>query len=132
DLVGTKIGSIGLLFDGDLADPTNAAKLMRALEVIAEEMDTVLASVQTANEKHQLIVTMNHYLSNRVFEVGMDQAVLALAEKVKLPGFMLIYRDAVATSALHYRIYRYGHLEYESGEQPFDSLEAAIREYGQR
>src|SRR6185436_1021531 len=59
------------------------------------------------------------------------QAVLALAEKVKLPGFMLLYRDAVVSNALHYRVYRYGHLEHESGEQRYEALDKAIAQYGQ-
>ncbi len=92
----------------------------------------MLAAVHTAAEKHQMVVKMNQLLSNRVFETGMDQAVLALAERVKLPGFMLVYRDAVESNALHYRVYRHGRLEYESGEQPHQPLEAAIRAHGQR
>jgi hypothetical protein len=87
------VGSIGMLYEGDRT--ADAAKLARSLETVAEELDTVLASVQTAAEKHQLLVTINTYLSNRVFEVGMDGAVRALCEKVKLPGFLLLYRDAV-------------------------------------
>src|SRR5215218_7017929 len=56
----------------------------------------------------------------------MDQAVIALAQRVNLPGFMLLYRDAVQPLLLHYRTYRHGHLEYESGERPSAALERAI------
>lgn len=130
DVVGHKVGSIGLLFAGDVT--AQAPRLVRMLETISEELDTVLATVHTASEKHQLIVKINHLLSNRVFETGMDQAVLALAERVKLPGLMLLYRDAVLSNALHYRIYRYGRLEYESGAQPLRPLDEAILAHGER
>ena len=32
---------------------------------LAEELDTVLSSVQTASEKHQVLVTLNHALADR-------------------------------------------------------------------
>ncbi len=128
DVVGTHVGSIGILYEGDRTQ--DAAKLARSMEAIAEELDTVLASVQTAAEKHQLLVTINTYLANRVFEVGMDGAVRALCEKVKLPGFLLLYRDAVESSALHYRMYKYGQLEHASNGRRFTTLDDAIRSYG--
>ncbi len=81
-------------------------------------------------EKHQLIVQCNLHLSNPVFEVGMDQAVLTLAQRVRLPGFLLLYRDAVRPQVLHYRTYRHGHLEYESAERPGPHLERLIQKHG--
>lgn len=128
DVVGVPVGSIGVLYEGDRV--ADAAKLARALETVAEELDTVLASIQTAAEKHQLLVTINTYLANRVFEVGMDGAVRALCEKVKLPGFLLLYRDAVESGALHYRMYKYGQLEFASNGRRFQTLDDAIRSYG--
>ena len=128
DLVGHQVGSIGLLFDGDRT--ADAAPLARLLETIAEELDTVLASVQTATEKHQLLVALNLSLSNRVFEVGMDGAVSALCERVRLPGFMLLYRDAVESQTLHYRLYKHGQLDCASNGRRFPELDAAIRQHG--
>ncbi len=130
DVVGTKIGAMGLFYLGDRTATDDSARLARMLENIAEELDTVLASIQTASEKQQILVTINHYLSNRVFEVGMDQAVRALCEKIKLPGFMLLYRDAVESAALHYRVYKFGQLEHSSNGTRFPTLESAIRQYG--
>ncbi len=130
DVVGLKVGALGLLFEGDQTAPETAARLARLVETAAEELDTVLASVQTASEKHQLLVTINHLLSNRVFEAGMDQAVRALCEKVRLPGFMLLYRDAVVSSSLHYRIYKYGQLEHASNGTRHGPLDNAIRAHG--
>ena len=130
DVVGTRVGALGLLYPGDLTHSPAAQQLTRAVEAVAEELDTVLASVQTASEKHQLLVTINSFLANRVFEVGMDQAVLALCEKVKLPGFMLLYRDAVESANLHYRSYEYGHLVHSSSRNRHAALDEAIRAHG--
>ena len=129
DLVGHEVGSMGLLFEGDRT--ADAARLGRLLDTVAEQLDTVLASVQTATEKHQLLVSVNQSLSNRVFETGMDGAVRALCERVKVPGFLLMYRDAVESGALHYRSYKYGQLEFASNGRRDETLEAAIRAHGQ-
>jgi adenylate cyclase len=128
DLVGVQVGAMGLLFEGDRTE--DAAQLARALETIAEQLDSVLAQIQTASEKHQIILKLNHLLANRVFETGMDQAVLTLAEKVRVPGLMLLYRDAVRPGIIHYRSYRFGRLEFESGTQPFPEVEKAIQQHG--
>lgn len=130
DVVGISVGTIGMLFDGDHTETHSAAKLTRVLDVIAEELDTVLASVQTAAEKHHLILKFNEHLANPVFEAGMDAAVAALAHRVKLPNFALLYRDAVEGERIHYRTYKHGRLEFESGNQPFPPLEQAIQRYG--
>ncbi len=128
DLVGTPVGALGVVFKGNRLK--DAAQLSRLVDTIGEELDTVLAAVQTASEKHQLLVTINGFLANRVFELGMDGAVRALCERVKLPGFMLLYRDAVESGALHYRTYRYGQLEHASNGRRHSALEDAIRHYG--
>jgi adenylate cyclase len=130
DVVGVKVGTIGILFEGDLTAPRDAARAGRVLDTVAEQLDTVLMLVQTGAEKHQLILQFNQLLSNPVFEVGMDQAVLTLAQRVKLPGFMLVYRDAVQDGVMHYRIYRHGHLHDESREQPFPALDQLLRRRG--
>ncbi|MBF5043591.1 adenylate/guanylate cyclase domain-containing protein [Aggregicoccus sp. 17bor-14] len=130
DVVGTAVGSIGVLFPGDHEAPLAAARLARAVDTVAEQLDTVLCLVHTASEKHQLILECNAHLGNPVFEAGMDQAVLALSQRVNLPGFLLLYRDAVRPGLLHYRTYRRGHLEHESGERPSQALERAIAARG--
>lgn len=130
DVVGVKVGVMGLLYEGEHTEPSAAARLLRALETVAEELDTVLASIQTAAEKQALIVELNRCLADRVFEAGMDRAVLALAQRVKLPGFLLLYRDAVEPSSLRYRVYRFGHLEHESNGKRFAPLDELIGAYG--
>lgn len=128
DLVGHHVGSLGLVFAGDRTK--DAARLSLLVETVAEELDTVLASIQTAAEKHQLLVAVNHSLANRVFEIGMDGAVRAMCDQVKLPGFCLLYRDAVESGAVHYRIYKYGQLEYASNGRALEPLAEAIRRFG--
>ncbi|WP_224242117.1 adenylate/guanylate cyclase domain-containing protein [Hyalangium gracile] len=130
DVVGTRVGSIGMLFPGDHTGVVESARIVRTLETLAELLDTVLCLVHTAAEKHHLIVQCNRHLSNPVFEVGMDQAVLTLAQRVRLPGFVLLYRDAVRPQVLHYRTWRHGHLEYESTERPGPHLERLIQKHG--
>jgi len=130
DVAGVKVGTIGLLFEGDRSPRREASRLGKMVEVVAEELDTVLVSIHTAAEKHSLILQFNDLLSNPVFEVGMDQAVLSLAQRVRLPGFMLVYRDAVQRGMLHYRVYRDGHLHQHSREQPFEALDELISRRG--
>lgn len=124
------MGRIGLLFEGDRTGAHEAARLLRMLDTIAEELDSVLMMVHTASEKHQIILQVNELLSNPVFESGMDQAVRAMAERVHLPGLLLVFRDAVDSDVLHYRSYVRGRLEYESSERPWKDLDAAIASWG--
>ncbi len=130
DVAGARVGAIGMLFAEDHTGVEQSARLVRILEAVAEELDTVLCLVHTASEKHQLIVQCNRHLANPVFEVGMDQAVLTLAQRVRVPGFLLLYRDAVRPQVLHYRTYRHGHLEYESAQRPGPHLERLIQKQG--
>jgi len=130
DVVGVEVGRIGMIFSGDHGAPERAARAARMLYTVSEQLDDALASIQIAAEKHQLILEFNAHLSNRVFETGMDEAVLAIARRVRLPGFMLVFRDAVRPQLLHYRTYRDGHLEAESAEQPLPALDDLIRRRG--
>jgi class 3 adenylate cyclase len=132
DVVGTRVGVLGMLFPGDATGAVESARLLRMVDTVAEQLDTVLCLVHTASEKHQLLLQCNQHLANPVFEVGMDQAVLTLAQRVRVPGFLVLYRDALQSHVLHYRTYRHGHLQHESGEQPFLPLEQAILRYGTR
>lgn len=130
DVAGKEVGRIGMVFPSAPGDAVAAGKRLRVLNTIAEELDTVLVQIQTAAEKHQIILQVNELLSNPVFETGMDQAVLTISDKVKVPGMLLLFRDAVESTVLHYRSYKYGRLEYESGSQPWPALEAAIASHG--
>ncbi|QRN97259.1 adenylate/guanylate cyclase domain-containing protein [Archangium violaceum] len=130
DVVGQEVGRIGLYLMGDHTRPEQAGRLERMLDTVAEQLDTVLLQVHTASEKQELILQLNHLLANPVFESGMDQVVLTLAQRVRVPGFLLVYRDAMRHSVLHYRTYRDGHLEHESGERPSLVLEALLHAHG--
>ena len=130
DVAGTPVGTLGLLFDGDVTEAPALVAVNRRLHALAEQLDTVLVTVQTAAEKHHLILSVSQLLANPVFEAGMDGAVQALAERLKLPGFVLVYRDAVRAGVLHYRVYEQGRLAYESGSRKYPALERAISRHG--
>ncbi|MCY1072898.1 adenylate/guanylate cyclase domain-containing protein [Archangium lansingense] len=130
DVMGQTVGLIGLYLVGDHTRPEQAQRLERMLDTVAEQLDTVLLLVHSASEKQELILRLNQLLANPVFEAGMDQVVLTLAQRVRVPGFLLVYRDAVRHSVLHYRAYRHGHLEYDSGDKPSAELDTVLREHG--
>ena len=48
DVAGVKVGTIGLLFEGDRTPRREASRLGRIVDVVAEELDTVLVSIHTA------------------------------------------------------------------------------------
>lgn len=129
DVAGVRVGSMGLLHPDTGRAP---AALRRELDAIAEQLDTVLVSLHTAAEKQQLVVAMNERLSNPVFEQGLDGAVATLARRVRFPGLVMVFRDAVRPTVLRYRSYVDGRLEYESGTRPWPALEAAIAREGQQ
>ncbi|HEX5750954.1 MAG TPA: adenylate/guanylate cyclase domain-containing protein [Archangium sp.] len=130
DVMGQTVGHIGLYLVGDHTRPEHAQRLERMLDTVAEQLDTVLLLVHTASEKQELILRLNQLLANPVFEAGMDQVVLTLAQRVRVPGFLLVYRDAVRPSVLHYRAYRNGHLEHDSGDKPSAELDGLLRAHG--
>src|SRR4051812_33110022 len=82
--------------------------------------------VHTACEKQELILRLNHLLANPVLEAGMDQVVLTLAQQVRVPGLLLVYRDTLRPSVLHYRSYQQGHLEHASGGRPAPVLDELL------
>lgn len=128
DLVGLRVGALAVVFPGDRRK--EAAQLALMVEAVAEQLDTVLASIQTAAEKHQLLLAINESLASRVFELGMDGAVRALCDRVRVPGFCLLYRDAVESGAVHYRVYQHGQLDHASNGRRLDALDAAIARHG--
>ena len=133
DVVGTSVGVLGFLLDGDWTAAPEAGRATRMLLSVAETLDTVLESIHLAAEKQRILLHVSEQLAHPVFEAGMDQALLSLAQHVRLPGFLLVYRDAVESGAgaIHYRLYRDGHLEYDSGGRPFPRLEEAIAQHGE-
>lgn len=130
DVSGQAVGRMGMYLVGDHTRPAQARHLERLLDTVAEQLDTVLMLVQDAHEKQQLILQLNQLLANPVFETGMDQVVQTLARRVRVPGFLLVYRDAVRHSVLHYRAYRDGQLEHDSDDRPSAALDALVREHG--
>lgn len=129
DVAGARVGAIGLLHPPS-SRPAEAVR--RELDAIAEALDTVLIAIQTAAEKHQLVLEMNERLADPVFELGLDGAVATLARKVRLPGLVVVFRDALRPARLRYRSYADGTLEHESGARLWPALERAIAREGPR
>lgn len=130
DVAGTPVGRLGLFFPGDHSAPEAAARLVRLLDTVAEQLDSVLVQLHTAHEKQDTVLQINHLLSNPVFEAGMDQVVLLLAQRVRVRRFLILFRDAVRPEVLHYRTYQGGHLEHDSGLRPSPALEELVRTHG--
>ncbi len=130
DVAGQQVGRLGFLFAGDRTAERDAAFVLRVLETVAEELDAVLWQIQNAAEKQALILGVNEHLANPVLELGLDRAVALIAERVLLPGMMLVYRDAVEGEHLHYRAWVNGQLEHESGRKRWPAVDAAVRAWG--
>jgi adenylate cyclase len=127
DVAGTKVGAVGFLF----SHAQRSDRLLKNMvETIAEQLDTVLVTIQTASEKHQLVLKLNERLADPVFERGMDAAVAALSERIRVPGLALVFRDAIQPTVVRYRSYQDGWLDHESGARPWPKLEEAIRTEG--
>ncbi|HYO58190.1 hypothetical protein [Archangium sp.] len=104
------VGRIGLYLAGDHTRPEQAERLERMLDTVAEQLDTVLL-VHTACEKQELILQLNHLLSNPVFEAGMDQ-VVALGEPRVMEAVLI---------AGHLQNHQLGRILLWSGEEGFSS-----------
>ena len=99
DVVGTPVGAFGLLFPGDHTGAAATLRGSRVLETVAEQLDTVLCLRAHRVGEAPADPPVQPAPGQPVFEAGMDQAVLALAQRVRLPGFLLLYRDAVRAAA---------------------------------
>jgi adenylate cyclase len=128
DVGGETVGHMGLLFAGE--PPMGRLQAARLLDEVAEQLDGALRGVQLAAEKHQLILSLNAALARPVFEHGMDAAVTALSERVRLPGLLLLHRDPVDGARVHYRTWHAGRLAHEDGDRPLPVLEEAVRARG--
>ena len=132
DVAGRSVGRIGLYLAGDHTAPVRARRLERMLDGVAEQLDAVLLLVHGASEKQELLLQLNRFLADPVFERGMDEVVRTLAERVRVPGVLLVYRDAVRPAVLHYRAYQDGRVTLDSGDHPSAPLDALVREHGTR
>jgi adenylate cyclase len=130
DVVGTSVGMIGLRLPREWGAPAELDRARRALEAVAEALDTVLEAVHTAGEKQQIVLKFSQQLAHSVFEAGLDRAILSLSQHLRLPGFLLVHRDSVEGGTLHYRMYRDGHLEHDSAERRFAPLDEAVARHG--
>jgi class 3 adenylate cyclase len=98
------------------------------LDAACEELDAVLATVHTAGLKQRIILDVTSQLTNPVFELGIDSAVALLHQKISIPRFAFLYRDATDQRTYHYRIYDHGQLTHESETRPHSGVERAIED----
>ncbi|MFN7133836.1 MAG: adenylate/guanylate cyclase domain-containing protein, partial [Myxococcales bacterium] len=127
DVAGMVVGHAGFVFDkGAPASEILAGRL----HAVCEELDAILATVQAAARKQELILGINHALSNRVFERGLDEAVEVLHRGVRFRECVVVWRDVVADGALTYRFYVNGRLAFSTEGRTHPGMEAAIAAHG--
>jgi adenylate cyclase len=129
-VAGQEVGRIAVLFDGERAGEED--RLHQMLAEVCAGLDVVLATIHIAGDKQRLIVDVEELLTDPVFDRGVDRAVAALHQVIRVPDFVLLYRDDVDGGRLRYRVYRDGEPRHASeGALPRHiTLEAAIEERG--
>lgn len=127
DVAGLDVGTVGFVFPGELAAPE---AVRGKVEAVCEQLDAILATIHTASDKQSLLEQLNHALSNRVLEVGLDEAVGILHGSIEFQTLLFVWRDGVEDGLLYYRLYRNGRLEFDSEERKHPGLEAAISAHG--
>jgi class 3 adenylate cyclase len=128
-MAGHEVGRIAVLLDGQPAEKETHL----LLDTVCAELDVVLATVHTAAHKQRLIVEVEELLADPVFDRGVDRAVAALHREIRIPDFVLVYRDEVEAGRFRYRCYREGKLRHvsEGAPGPDVTLEAALAERGE-
>ena len=132
DVAGTKVGAIAFAFAGDRTG--DGTLLGRRVNAAAEELDGVLAAIQLAALKQDLILRVQQSLKNLVFERGVDDAVAVLHGALPLRDLVLVYHDDAALTqhaAIRYRVYRDGVCTADSESQPHARLSEAVAHDGQ-
>ena len=131
DVAGETVGTAAFAFAGDRTG--EARVLAERIDVVCEELDGVLAAIQLAAVKQDVIVRVTQSLRNLVFERGVDDAVSAVNATLPLRDFVLIYQDdaAVSTStAIRYRVYRDAVCINDSESHPHPKLHEIIARTG--
>ena len=129
DVAGTDVGTAGFVFDGELP-PERLEGLAARVEVVCEQLDTILATIHTASEKQDLIQRISQALADRVFERGLDTAVSLLHQTVGFQTLLFVWRDGADEKTLYYRLYRGGKLEFDAESRRHPGLDAAIQAHG--
>jgi adenylate cyclase len=131
DVAGETVGTLAFAFAGDRT--ADAAILARRIHEVAEELDGVLAAIQLASLKQDVILRVQQSLKNLVFERGVDDAVFALQGALPLRDLVLVYHDDAAvsaTAAIRYRVYKDGVCTADSESHPNAKLAELIARKG--
>ncbi len=125
-VAGDEVGRISVLLDGDRTG--DEVRIDALLDAAVRELDVVLATTKTAAHKQRMIVEVEELLTDPVFDRGVDRAVAALHREIRVPDFVLCYRDEVERGRYHYRIYHEGLLRFSSDDAApsHDTLDAAL------
>lgn len=130
DVAGTVVGRICFAFEGDRTP--DADKLEARIDVVCEELDGILATIQTAARKQEIILKLTDALSNRVFETGIDRAAEILTREAGARLFAIAWTDELHPGVVSYRIYREGRRTYDSEEEAHrhPAIEAELKVHG--
>lgn len=131
DVSGETVGTLAFAFSGNRT--ADAAVLARRIDVVSEELDGVLAAIQLASLKQDVILRVQQSLKNLVFERGVDDAVFVLQGALPLRDLVLVYHDdaaVTATAAVRYRVYKDGVCTADSESHPNAKLAELIARQG--
>jgi adenylate cyclase len=128
DVAGRKVGVAAFAFRGNrLAD---SETLAARVDIVCEQFDDVLAAIQQAGYKQELILRLQQALKNVVFDRGVDDAVSALRNAIPLRDLVLIYQDDAGGGSVSYRIYRDGLCTHDPESRPHQHLQELIGREG--
>ncbi|MCC6995157.1 MAG: adenylate/guanylate cyclase domain-containing protein [Deltaproteobacteria bacterium] len=128
DVGGRKVGVAAFAFAGDRRADSDT--LAARIDIVCEQFDDVLASIQQAGYKQELIVRLQQALKNVVFDRGVDDAVSALGNAIPLRDLVLIYQDDAGDGSVSYRIYRDGLCTHDAESRPHRHLQELIDREG--
>lgn len=128
DVAGRRVGVAAFAFKGNrLADSDTLAA---RVDIVCEQFDDVLAAIQQAGFKQELILRLQQALKNVVFDRGVDDAVSALGKAIPLRDLVLIYQDDAGGGSVSYRIYRNGVCTHDPDSRPHRQLHELIAREG--
>ncbi len=131
DVSGEKVGIAAFVFPGDRTKEAKA--IAERCDVVCEELDGVLASIQVAAVKQDVILKIGQSLRNLVFDRGVDDALQILRSAMPVNDFVLLYHDEAQlthANTTRYRIYRDGVCIQDSEAHPHAKLAETIARVG--
>lgn len=131
DVSGDKVGIAAFVFPGDRTKEANA--IAARVDTVCEQLDDVLAAIQIAAVKQDVIIKIGQALRNLVFDRGVDDALTILRSAMPINDFVLLYHDdsqASPANATRYRVYRDGLCINDSEAHRHAKLDETITRLG--